>query len=68
MDQMSGSPVQVEMGAHYRCYQCERPVWREGGTLVAYAHWQTHHQFDPAMANYEIQTRPVVAYSPRGEE
>lgn len=65
MHEMTGQPVQVEQAAHYRCDQCPRPVWREGGNLAAYDHWERHHQYNPGQPDYVIETRPVVAYEPK---
>lgn len=53
-----------EMRAHFRCNQCPRPVWREGGLMAAYDHWEKSHQYDPGMADYDVLARPVVAYEP----
>lgn len=54
--------------AHFRCNQCPRPVWREGGQLAAYNHWEKSHQYDPGQPAFDIQTRRVVAHEPTGEE
>lgn len=57
-----------EKAAHFRCNQCPRPVWREGGQHAAYDHWEKLHRYEPGQPDYDVQPRRVVAYEPTEDE